>query len=322
MKIAPKPIPAGAPIKSDPLQTIAQLDTLAPLDQSSVRVPSSDVDAAERPLPSGGDIAHKKAPLVGVPVKNLRAALLDNVVAARKSKAPALDPLVDGPKILAKRLDEIERLVNSGETVRCVFDLDNTLFDTRGRTLHALQVFDADNGTTYAQGLTNADMHDDGRKTAIAMKLPDDVVEAIGKVWDREFWDPKNLVHDGLMASMIDVAKEAQKRGAEIVFLTGRTEDHGFRPHTMAQLARAGLACPEGGLLLKPSLDFRTAPYKEQEMRRLADAATIGFFLTEGRRDMDHLTKVIDGLVGFLLDSTFEAGGAACKNVALLPGEF
>jgi hypothetical protein len=291
------------------------------LDESTVRVPASDVDAAERPLPTGSDIAHKKAPLAGVPSKNVHAALLDNVAAARKS-APVLDPLVDGPKILAQRLDEIEALVKSGQPVRCVFDLDNTLFDTRGRTLHALQVYDAEQGTTYAKDLTNADMKDDGRKTAIALKLPDDVVEAIGKVWDREFWDPNNLVYDTNMQPIIDIAIEAQKRNAQVVFLTGRTEDHGFRAHTMLQLERAGLAGSKETLLHKPSLDVRTAPYKEQEMRRLAKDATIGFFLTEGRRDMDHLTKAIDGLVGFLLDSTFEAGGPECKGVAVLPGEF
>lgn len=307
--VAPGLVPGG----------VKHTSATSQLDESPVRVPSSDVDAAEPPLPSGSDIAHKRASIPGVPSKSVRSALLDAVSGARTK---ALDPLTDGPKILARRLDEIERLVKSGETVRCVFDLDNTLFDTRGRTLHALRVYDAENGTTYAQGLTNDDMHEDGRKTAISLKLPDDVVEAIGTVWDREFWDPKNLVHDGVIESMIELAKEAQKRGAEIVFLTGRTEDHGFRPHTMAQLERVGLACPDERLLHKPRLNVRTVPYKEQEMRRLAEGATIGFFLTEGRRDMDHLTTVIEGLIGFLLDSTFEEGGPACKGVAVLPGEF
>jgi hypothetical protein len=314
--VIPKALPKKLPVDRSTLQS---LETLRKSDESQVRVPASDVDAAELPVPTGSDIAHQRAPVAGVPTKNVRTALLDAVTGARAKK---LDPLTDGPKILAQRLDEIERLVKSGEPVRCVFDLDNTLFDTRGRTLHALRVFDQENGTHYADGVTIDDMHDDGRKTAIALKLPDDVVEAIGTVWDREFWDPKNLVHDGIIPSMIELANEAHKRGAELVFLTGRTEDHGFRPHTMAQLERAGLACADENLLLKPGLHQRTAPYKEDEMRRLGSDATIGFFVTEGRRDMDHLTKVIDGLVGFLLDSTFEVGGPACKGVAVLPGEF
>lgn len=306
--LTPKPFATSATSA-----TTATAATTARLDESQLRVPPSEIDAAERPVPTGSDIARKSAPLANVPMQSVRSALFDSVKAATA-------PKLDGPALLAQRLDEIERLVQSGAKVRCVFDLDNTLFDTRGRTLHALRVYDAENGTSYAQGLTERDMHDDGRKTAIALKLRDDVVEAIGKVWDREFWDPKNLVHDGVIDSMIELAKEAQKRGAELVFLTGRTEDHGFRGPTMAQLARVGLACDDACLLHKPSLGVRTAPYKEGEMRRLASDATLGFFVTEGRRDMDHLSRVIDGFVGFLLDSTFEAGGPACANVPVLPG--
>lgn len=299
---------SGAAVNKAALREVA-------LDESQLRVPPSEADAAQRPLPTGSDIARKRAPLANVPTQSVRSALIDSVKAATAAK-------LDGPALLAQRLDEIERIVQSGEQVRCVFDLDNTLFDTRGRTLHALRVYDAENGTTYATGLTERDMHDDGRKTAIALQLRDDVVEAIGKVWDREFWNPHNLVHDGTIDSMVELAKEAQKRGAELVFLTGRTEDHGFRGPTMAQLARAGLACEDACLLHKPSLGVRTAPYKEAEVMRLAEDATLGFFVTEGRRDMDHLSRAIDGLVGFLLDSTFEAGGPACASVPVLPGPF
>jgi len=165
-------------------------------------------------------------------------------------------------------------------------------------------------------------MQEDGRKTAIALGLPDDVVELIGLVWDREFWDPANLVHDGDMAPMLDVVREAQRRGADVVFLTGRTEDHGFRGPTRDQLARVGIDVHDTHLLLKPSLAIRTGPYKEQEMRALGADAHLGFFLTEGRRDMDHLVATVPGLHAFLLDASFEAGGPACAGVPVLPRVF
>ena len=280
-------------------KTLEALEILAPLDESTIRAPHSEVDAAERPIPSGAELANKKPAPAGV--------------------MTLLGVRVRPEALLAKRFDEIERLVKSGETVHCVFDLDNTLFDTRGRTLHALTVFDRENGTSYAVGLDVRSMGEDGRKTAIGLGLPDDVVERIGVVWDREFWDPANLVHDGLMPS-IELVKEAQERGAQVVFLTGRTEDHGFREPTRAQLARAGIDVPDERLLLKPSIEARTAPYKLAQM--VAMEATLGFFLTEGRRDMDHLSTSIPGFIGFLLDATFERGGPACAGVPVLPRIF
>ena len=52
----------------------------------------------------------------------------------------------------------------------------------------------------------------DGRETAISLGLPDDVIEAFGTFWDKEFWNPDNLVHDVPMQSMVDLIVEAQKR--------------------------------------------------------------------------------------------------------------
>lgn len=297
MKIA-RAVPEAA-------KTVAALTKLRELDTSSIHPPASDIDAAERPIPSGSDLAHKQPALAGVATTTLFGARLP-----------------DARALLEKRFGEIEQLVQDGEIVRCVFDLDNTLFDTRARTLHALEVFDAENGTSHAVGLDLRSIREDGRKTAIALGLSDDVVERIGLVWDREFWDPANLVHDTLMMPMIELVKEAQRRGAEVVFLTGRTEDHGFREPSRDQLERAGILVDDAHLLLKPSLEERTAPYKEAQMRALDVNATIGFFLTEGRRDMAHLAGVIEGFTGFLLDSSFEREGPRCKGVPVLPSLF
>lgn len=160
------------------------MTSVALLDPSTVCVPPSDVDGAQAPLASGRDIANPTSALANVKTTMVMGA-----------RCLALAQPLAGPALLAQRLDEIERLVKKGGDVWCVFDLDNTIFDTRGRTLHALHVFDRENGTSYSSGLDERSMQEDGRKTALALGLPADIVERIGTVWDREFWDPANLVY-------------------------------------------------------------------------------------------------------------------------------
>ena len=85
----------------------------------SVR-PHSHVDDAEpvdAPLGSGAEIARKSAPLPGIATKSVLGARM-------QALAPA-----SGEVALARRLDDIEKMVKAGTRVRCVFDLDNTAID-------------------------------------------------------------------------------------------------------------------------------------------------------------------------------------------------
>jgi hypothetical protein len=300
------------------------------LDDSSFHPPHSQSDRVdvEAPIPSGAVIAQRTPPPADA--KSLLTAQVDEA----KEKRAML-----GARALAARFDEIEQLAKLGIKVRCVFDLDNTVFDTRYRTLWCAQEYDRRNNTNHFSQLTEETIDmigEDGRLTARhpSLNLPDDVIEAFGKFWDREFWTPENLVQDRVIPEMLEIIREARSRGAECVFLTGRAdkfnfegEEHiqrSFRPHTLKQLndPPVSLDVDTKQLFLKPTHKHKTAPYKEQMMRGWSQDGEIGFFITEGRRDIAHAKGLLPDLVCFLLQCSFEDDKEELNNVPEIAGRW
>lgn len=282
--------------------------------------------AVELPLSSGADLARRSAPLADQPVTTpLRARLA--ALAGAGSQA--------GLVAMAQRLDEIAQLVAAGQTVRCVFDLDNTLFDTRFRTLHAAQEFDRINRTHWFAGLSAATIDRvgiDGRATAEAAGLPPAVVDAVAGFWSRSFWTPANLAYDQPIESSLELVRAAQQAGARVVFLTGRAEScrdpasggaTGFRADTIAQLQRAGIDLAECDLLLKPQPQDSTPHFKEALLRGWQDQGALGFFVTEGQVDTAHIAARLPDAHCFLLGCTLERGHAVVPtSVPRLPAVF
>jgi hypothetical protein len=299
------------------------------LDDTSFHPPHSQSDSVdvEAPIASGAAIAQRTPP-----PPDAKSTLATQINDAKAKRA------LIGARALATRLDDIERLTKLGIKVRSVFDLDNTVFDTRFRTLWCAQEFDRRNNTNYFSQLTEETIDmigEDGRLTARhpALNLPDDVIEAFGKFWAREFWTPANLVHDRVIPEMLDIIREARSRGAECVFLTGRAEkfnfegetiERSFRADTLKQLndPPASLDVDTKQLFLKPTHKHKTAPYKEQMMRAWSEDGEIGFFITEGRRDIAHAKGLLPDLVCFLLQCSFEDDKEKLTNVPEIAGRW
>lgn len=259
-------------------------------------------------MPSGADIATVSAPRVGLPVLDLAAA----------RTRPAFP---DGQRFVAARLAEIQTLTRLGMPVTVVFDLDNTVFDTRHRTLHAARAFDAQQGTTHFAGASVGDMAVDGRLTAQKLGLPDDVIETFSAFWDASFWTPAHLAHDAPIADMVELVHRARSAGATVRFLTGRTQD--FHGDSVAQLRRAGVDVDGADVCCKPDLTVRTAPFKEQVLKAWQRSAEIGFFVTEGVRDLQHAHSTVTGVPLVRLGCSFEdaslAEGVARASLSTIP---
>lgn len=290
------------------------------LDDTPSRVPSSGADPhPEPPLPSAAQWARREKASRGVPA-------WASYVASRERPHPGL-------AALDKRLHQIGKLASDGVKVRCVFDLDNTLFDTRWRTLHCARAFDGSEGSEHFAHLSDDELIGhigrNGRETALALGLPDDVVERFAAYWDQAFWRPEALAHDRPMDPPLHLITEAMKRGAEVVFLTGRVERHldaqgqviGFRDASIAQLLAIGVEVRPEQLILKPDTSTRTAPFKAEVLRRFEEEGAIGFFVTEGIRDISHVREALPRSACFLLDCTFEKE-ARPRGVPVLPGRF
>jgi phosphoglycolate phosphatase-like HAD superfamily hydrolase len=181
--------------------------------------------------------------------------------------------------------------------VAFVFDIDNTLMDTRHRTAGATSSFSFRGANPLASATYETVAYrPDDTCTGLGVNDPD-TVAAFRDHFDNFFWSPANLTLDRPLDGPIALAKLARSLGAELYFLTGRTT--AFREATLAQLEQAGIA-PEtaGHLIMKsPKRDKQgklepTERYKARELRKLyRQKMTIAGFVTEGSRDMCWLQK-------------------------------
>lgn len=74
-------------------------------------------------------------------------------------------------------------------------------------------------------------------------------------------------------------------------YLAGRIE--ALRLISREQLERCGLPVDDEHLVLKPDLTVSTAAFKHAWVDRLtADENHLGFFVTEGRRDVHHIQSL------------------------------
>lgn len=196
-------------------------------------------------------------------------------------------PTVDGVAFVDNVLREIRRLRRDQPHIRpvVVFDLDNTIFETRTRTLTGLHDFDAKNGTTHFAGLTLDDVGKDGKHTALARGLGEADVAAVHAHWLDWFWQGDHFLEDQVFTRVEKLVKEASAAGAEVVYLTGRVN----HAATLAQLQAAGLPDADAEhLLCKPAVGANTGAFKGEWLRaQLEDPSVfLGWFLTEGRRDI------------------------------------
>lgn len=226
---------------------------------------------------------------------------LPSSIATRRLDGPVA---VSGRRFVEAALVDIKARTARGEKVRVVFDIDDTLSESRARTLHIAKAWDRKNGTSFFSKLTLETVQSSGLDTAKAMRLPRVVAEAFDRHWNVEFWKGESFKHDTPIAPMVQLVKRAKAAGAEVVFLTGRIE--ALEEATVKQLRRFGLEADRNSVVSKADLSVRTAPFKTQWLEESAKAGyRLGFFLTESRRDVSAVQKWSSEAAAVLLDSPF-----------------
>lgn len=252
----------------------------------------------------------KGALAMQLPAAKRRPRDLD--VVERRPGAP------DGKAFVAAALDGLGKHLAGGEKVRVVFDIDDTLADTRVRTLTIARAWDQANGTRYFDRLTVGQVAHTGLGTAKALGLPWAAEQAFAKHWEVAFWDGANFVHDAPISEVVALAKQAKALGAEVVFLTGRVQD---REHaTIAQLKRFGLDANHRTVVSKPNLGTRTVPFKAEWLANsVTDGKPVAFFFTESRRDIAGIQAAAVDAPSVLLDSAFGGVEAVREGTPVYP---
>lgn len=203
-------------------------------------------------------------------------------------------PEAEGPPCAmaycAAALAEIRRIKAAEPGRRCVvfFDLDNTLFETRARTLHVLQLWDEAHGTSHFAALDLAGVGWDAKATCEALGLSA-IADDVQNFWNDAFWSGAHFDRDLVMTDLAKLAREAGLAGAEVHYLTGRIE--ALRGPSRGQLERAELPlASDRHLHLKPDLDTRTSPFKAEVLHAtMASGAFVGWFATDSVREVDEL---------------------------------
>jgi hypothetical protein len=229
-----------------------------------------------------GDATQDKTPWITPPV-----GLFPGPTPAPAVEAPRnLDGSIDGVAHVKAVLAEIRDLKRRDPARRAVvvFDLDNTIFETRARTLHVLQELDRRQGTSWFDGMELSAVGKDGRHSAALAGVPSEHHQAIQDFWLQEFWKGENFLLDLVFEPVRKLAWEAKAAGAEVVYLTGRVN----QPSTLEQLIAARLPDADAEhLFCKPTVGTKTAAFKAELLGSWIDRGDyLGWFMTEGRRDI------------------------------------
>jgi hypothetical protein len=212
-------------------------------------------------------------------------------------------------------LDSLFAPCNDEQAV-AVFDIDNTVADTRYRTMAVARAFDAAHHSTHFHELTLDGVGLDGASTAAALGLTAEVTRAFQEFWNgpEGFWCGSRFPSDPAIERTATIVRRAHAIGLRVVWLTGRIE--ALREPTRDWLAQQGL--PRGTLVCKPDLSVRTAPFKIDVLREYQQQRTVRFFMTESRRDIAAVQYALPGLCCVLVDFPFQEAVAVRPDTLCL----
>ena len=209
----------------------------------------------------------------------------------------------DGDRLFQAVLADVEARVRLGQRCVMVWDIDNTLVDTRYRTQAAARTFAAQwqgKRPPELERLASVKIRDVGRDAAETCRnlgiVDPIVVERFGALWERFFWYGENLHYDRRIGKTADMAWAAWWAGAENRYLTGRVEtlpdgSEGLRLPTLRQLVQQGLPDARSDhLFLKPRYDgYRTPEYKTGQLFDwVKEGLHVASFTTDGTRDISY----------------------------------
>lgn len=221
---------------------------------------------------------------------------------------------IDGRVFMQNALADIKKKVAAGEKVVVVFDIDNTLFDSRARTAAAANEYGETNGIPKLEQLTADQAELNGKDTAKKAGISNiATINDFAKFWSGFFFQGAHYHHDTPLASSIAWANAAKAAGAEIVYLTGREQKS--ESFTRAQLKAAGLPDTDAKhVICKPASAKSTPEYKAAEFEKLTKSSHVAWFLTESERDISAVQKAVPSVPCVVLEYPLgEAGDHHAK---------
>ena len=163
----------------------------------------------------------------------------------------------------------------------CIFDLDSTLFNVTKRSQEIVRAL-SDNKDfcksfpKEAQLLQSITVHHDewGIKDAV-LRLGirnANAQKAIKKYWSHYFFSNEFLTYDVPYPGAPEFVSDLHQRGAEIVYLTGRDQNH-MKEGTIESLThwKFPIQIENSKLLMKPDKDIKDHEYKKDAIENLLE---------------------------------------------------
>ncbi|MBS1150075.1 MAG: superfamily, subfamily (Acid phosphatase) [Myxococcaceae bacterium] len=224
---------------------------------------------------------------------------------------------VSGRKFLDQQLVEIKRRTQAGDRVAVSFDIDNTLFDTRGRAFAIGKDFDKANHTTYFTGKTAKGMGNDAKETAglVGMSVAD--AKKFSAFWFRNFFKGENYQNDLTIKQTVTLAKKAAAAGADVYYVTARTQSE--EAFTIKQLTQAGLTGVDDKFVVsKAKMKDKTPEYKAGELAKIAhNYDFVPWFITESRQDIRGVQRLNAPVTSVLLETKFSGTGTVSDETPI-----
>ena len=222
------------------------------------------------------------------------------------------------PAALAQVAERVTKARAAGQTPVVVFDLDHTLFDGRPRTLVILAEFAA---TLPAAQRKQADAIRKIPLQGVSYLLKDtlrsvgvvdpQLVAAAEAYWKPRFFSDRYVDLDVPIAGAAEYVRDLWKRGALVVYLSGRNAE-AMLTGTTASLQKWAFPLGVRGaqLVLKPRFDEPDDTFKQASLDAISALGTIvGSFENEPGNLAAMAQRWPDAAVVFL-DTDFNPGGA------------
>lgn len=189
-------------------------------------------------------------------------------------------PKIYNPIALNRILEMVSESVKRGEVPILLFDLDDTLLSTRNRRLRVINNFIAQEEIrlAYPKEVAKIIEASDEFNFGYSYHIKDTMrsigitnekfIKDISVFFDERFFDNKYLLADKPLYGAVRYIKEAVKRGAKVIYFTGRWEE--MRPGTLANLKKNGFPLSQESenvlLVMKPDKNMKDSEFKEAKI--------------------------------------------------------
>ncbi len=201
------------------------------------------------------------------------------------SKMPRISR--NGLGFCQSQIQRIGHRALQGKPTYVVFDIDNTLVDTRYRTLAAAKTYAL--RIPFAQKMSKirfCDVRYDGESTAKQCGLSQTLCRGFQDYWNEYFWHPRHFKADKRIRETSQLARKAKWAGAEVLYLTGRIET--LKDATIAELKRFGLPDADAAhVMCKPTMNTPTPAFKKKVvLDMLKEKRHLSWFMSDSLSDI------------------------------------